>query len=139
MTWAENYLRLLLRISATTLLLAIVPTLIPHAWMNRIHYGMGLAELPAIPIVGYLTRSLSALYAVHGALLLFISFDVRRYVPLVRFLAAVSGCFGAFLLVLDVLLRMPLWWTLCEGPLIIAVYGLMFWLATRSNDGPNGT
>ena len=46
-----------------------------------IHRQVGLGELPQVPIVGYLTRSISALYALHGALLVFMAGDVRRYLP----------------------------------------------------------
>ena len=52
------------------------------------HASLGLGPMPQGPLVGYLIRSASALYALHGALALFLSFDVRRYWRVITFLAA---------------------------------------------------
>jgi len=62
--------------------------------------------LPHVPIVGYLTRSLSAIYALHGALLVFIR-RCRRYLPVVRFLAVAESCWAA-MLGIDFAVGMPL-------------------------------
>jgi uncharacterized membrane protein YvlD (DUF360 family) len=35
------------------------------------------------------------------------------------------------MIVLDVMVGMPMFWILCEGPFIIVVGGVMFWLAER--------
>jgi hypothetical protein len=125
----ERILALLLRVTAGVLLLAVAPVFFPHAWMAAINRSAGLGELPDTAIVGYLTRSLSAVYAFHGALVLFISLDVRRWLPIIIIMAALGVVFGAFMLALDVHLGMPLSWTVCEGPLIIVLYALIFLLA----------
>lgn len=44
------------------MLTALVAVVMPYEWMNVIHRQAGLGELPHVPIVGYLTRSISALY-----------------------------------------------------------------------------
>lgn len=126
---AEKILVILLRCSAGVLLLALVPIFFPHSLMAAINRAIGLSELPDTALVGYLTRSLSALYAFHGALMLFLSFDVRRYLPVIKCFAAVAVVFGALLLSLDIYLGMPLPWTIGEGPFIIVFYGLIFGLA----------
>jgi hypothetical protein len=82
----ERILVWLLRLSGAMTLTALGAVFMPYEWMNLIHQRLGMGELPPIPIVGYLTRSVSALYALHGALLLFVSFDVPRYLPIVQFL-----------------------------------------------------
>lgn len=130
----EKSLVILLRLSAIVLLIAVIPAVMPFAWMDAIHRQLGMGELPQGPIVGYLTRSLSAMYALHGALLLFLSLNVRRYLPVVKFLVALSIVLGAGLLVLDVVVGMPLGWTICEGPFIILFYSFLFWLATKVPD-----
>ena len=61
------------------MLTALGAVVMPFEWMNSIHRQVGLGELPHVPIVGYLTRSISGLYALHGALLLFLAGDVRRH------------------------------------------------------------
>jgi hypothetical protein len=128
---ADKVLAIVLRVSAGVLLLAIVPIFFPYSLMASINRAIGLSELPDTALVGYLTRSLSALYAFHGALLMFLSFDVRRYLPLIKFYAAVSMLFGAVLLGLDIYLRMPVPWIIGEGPMIIMIYCVILGLAAR--------
>jgi hypothetical protein len=131
MSRTEKALVLLLRLSAALLLLATVAVFMPHCWMAAIHRAIIPGELPAMPIVGYLTRSLSAMYALHGALLLYLSFNVRRYLPLVQFLAVLSVVFGCGMIVLDCAVGLPLCWILSEGPLIALLGGVLLWLARR--------
>lgn len=127
----ERTLVILLRISAVVLLVAVIPAVMPFSWMVAIHRQLGLGELPVGPIMGYLTRSLSILYAMHGALVFFVSFDVRRYLPVVKCLAVLSVVLGAGLLVLDVVVGMPLFWIIFEGPFLIVFYSFLFWLASK--------
>jgi hypothetical protein len=125
----ERILAVVLRFTAGVLLLALAPVFFPQAWMAAINRAIGLGELPDMAIIGYLTRSLSAMYAFHGALVLYISLDVRRYRSLIICLAGVGMVFGAFMLSLDVRLGMPLPWTLCEGPFIFVLCGAILALA----------
>jgi hypothetical protein len=132
---AEKALVWLLRISAVVLLTALVPAVMPFAWMQDIHRSLGMGELPEGPIIGYLTRSLSAMYAMHGALLFFVSWDVRRFLPVVKCLAVLAVLFGIGMLVLDVMVGMPFCWVVGEGPFIVVLGGVMLWLAGRVQDG----
>ena len=127
----EKTLVVLLRLAAGMLLIAVVPAVMPLDWMVAIHRWLGLGELPQTPIVGYLTRSLSAMYAVHGVVVLFVSLDVRRYLPVIRLLAVLNVVFGAGMTVLDVFVGLPLWWILGEGPPLILFGGVLSWLAVR--------
>src|SRR3989304_1968996 len=126
---AEKILVILLRLCAGVLLLAIAPVFFPHGWMAAINRAAGLGELPHTAIVGYLTRSLSALYAFHGVIVLCLSWDVRRYLPLILWFSAVAMAFGVFMLALDISLGMPRPWIIGEGPLIIGIYAVIFGLA----------
>lgn len=101
-------------------LLALLAVFLPLEWMARTHAWLGLGDLPREPIVGYLTRSASALYALHGATILFVSFDTRRHARLITFLAGVALVHGTVLFGIDVGVGMPLWWTLLEGSAIAA-------------------
>ncbi len=130
---AEKVLVVVLRVSAAMLLVALVPVVVPSSWMAAVHRGLALGELPQGPIVGYLTRSLSARYAVHGALVLFVSFDVRRYLPVVRCLAVLDIAFGAGMAVLDWAVEMPWWWIVSEGPPLIVLGVAMYWLAVETD------
>lgn len=131
----EKALVIWLRIAAVVLLTALIPSVMPFAWMKDIHRQLGMGELPEGPIIGYLTRSLSAMYALHGAIVLFVSWDVRRYLPLVKCLAVLAILFGVGVLVLDVMVGMPPEWTASEGPCVIVLGGVMLWLAGRVTMG----
>jgi hypothetical protein len=82
-------------------------------------------------VVEYLARSASALYALHGALVLFLSFDVPRYWRLITFLAVAALVHGAVMTGIDLAAGMPVAWTLGEGPCFAAtgaVVLLLQWL-----------
>lgn len=71
------------------------------------------------------------MYAMHGAVVYFISLDVRRFLPVVKCLAALGIVFGAGMLILDVMAGMPTPWTACEGPFVIVLGSTLLWLAAR--------
>jgi hypothetical protein len=113
------------------MLTALGAVVMPFDWMNVIHRQAGLGDMPHVPIVGYLTRSISALYVLHGALLVFMAGDVRRYLPVVRFLAGAGVVFGALMLGIDCAVAMPLPWTVSEGPFVVAFGAVVLWLTGR--------
>jgi hypothetical protein len=138
MTAAERVLTVLLRGAAVMLLLAVGPMVMPFRWMEEIHQRLGLGTLPNDVIVHYLTRSASALYAFHGALVLFVSLDVRRYRPLILLLGWLGVVFGATMLAIDAAIGMPLAWTLGEGPFVIVLGLVVTWLAARAPRSDGG-
>jgi len=131
MNRTETILVWVLRLGGVVMLVALGAIVMPFEWMNAIHRQSGLGELPHVPIVGYLTRSESALYAVQGALLIFLARDVRRFLPVVWFLAVTGLAFGPIMLGVDYAVGMPLPWTVGEGPFVIALSVVILWLARR--------
>jgi hypothetical protein len=129
MNRSEKTLAWIMRISAVLLITALFPAVMPFAWMDAVHRALGLGELPATPMVSYLTRSLSAMYAMHGALVFFVSLDVRRFLPVVKCLAVLAILFGIGMLVLDTAIGFPIFWVVCEGPFIVALGAVLLWLA----------
>lgn len=127
----ERILTLYLRIAASLMLLALPFILIPHAWMDALHARLGLGTLPDIPIIRYLTRSASALYGLHGALLLYLSFDVRRHLPVLTCLAWLGLGFGTVMIGVDLAAGLPAHWTWREGPIILLESGVLLALVAR--------
>ena len=127
----DRVLTWVLRILAVVLMTAVVPAMMPSAWMEEIPIRLGMGELPRGPMIGYLTHSLSAMYTLHGAVVFVVSLDVRRYLPIVKYLAVLAILFGIGMIVLDVTVGMPMFWTLCEGPFIVVVKVMLLWLAGR--------
>lgn len=111
--------------------LALIALVMPRAWMDAGHQWAGLGELPEAPVVGYLARSASALYALHGAMIVYLSFDVLRYWPLITFLALAAVVHGGVMFAIDVAVGIPSWWTNLEGPGFaftgIIVLALQWW------------
>jgi len=128
----ERTLTVALRLAGLLALTAIFPAVMPFRWMVETHAWLGLGELPDVPIMHYLTRSLSMMYAVHGALVCYVSTDVRRFMPVIRFLVVVSILFGIGMLVLDCTIKLPPAWIIGEGPFIVALGVLLLWLAGRA-------
>ena len=93
---------------------------LPTSFYAAAHEWLGMGTLPITPVTEYLCRSASALYALHGGLVLYLSFDVVGHLRAIRAFAWGAVAHGAFLLVADVSANMPVWWTIVEGPSIAA-------------------
>jgi len=123
-----EWLKLLLRVYGAVLLLAIPAIALPFDWMNAIHQWLGMGELPRVPIVSYLARTTSVLFALFGGVTLMIATDIKRYWPFVTFWAIANLALGGVSLAIDLTIPMPLWWTLEEGPVLIGVGCLTLWM-----------
>jgi hypothetical protein len=110
----------LLRLAGTITASAFLTILLPVEWMASTHRWLGLGEFPRAPVVDYLARSIAALYGFHGVLLLIVSTDPVRYRAIVWFVAIMNVAFGLIVMAIDVHAGMPAWWTLGEGPPIVA-------------------
>ncbi len=127
----ERLLKLFLRIMGTTSLLAMIGVVMPYSWMDASHQWLGLGKMPADAVVGYLARSTSLLYAMHGALLWVASFDVVRYRAIALYIGVAVMAAGVFLLGIDVVEGLPLVWVAGEGPINFVCGALIFLLARR--------
>src|SRR5262245_4341818 len=101
MTRADKTLTILLRVLGVSALFALVAVFTPLSWMAAAHHGLGLGEVPPAPVVEYVARSVSAFYALYGALCLVVASDLERYRPLVRFLGMTLALMGLVLLGVD--------------------------------------
>lgn len=129
--YTEQLLTWLLRISSAVLLLALPAALLPTETMAKIHAWLGLGTMPRGPLVEYLTRSVSLLYALHGGILLALSLDVRRYAPPILALGVLTVAFGLGMLAIDVFAGLPWRWAAVEGVPTAAIGALMAALARR--------
>jgi hypothetical protein len=123
---------LLLRALGALDLLAILAVFMPTPLMAGIHEALGMGQFPQTAVVDYLARSAAVLYAVHGALIFFLSFDVRRYRKLIRFLAFCAIAQGFVMLGINVHAGMPRVWTLVEAVFYFVPAVVVLWLLDRS-------
>jgi len=128
---ARGWVGWVLRVTGGTMLFALVFVVCPFGWMRAIHGRMGMGELGYTPLLSYLIRTLSAMYAILGALALFVSRDVERYGPVIRLLAWIGILGGAGVTALDAGLGLPAFWTATEGPLTVALGAVLLALLAR--------
>src|SRR5437588_7384133 len=82
MAGRERALVWFLRAYAALLLLALPAAVLPTRWLAWSYEALGLGEWPPEPLLEYLARSASLLYALVGGMALLWSFDPPRYRPL---------------------------------------------------------
>ena len=121
MTPLDRRLRLCIRLNAAVLLLAAGPMLFPTGVMAGMHARMGLGEFPRGRLTEYLTRSAAACYALHGAAVWMLAWDVVRYRDLITGMYRLHLLFAATVCGIDLWAGQPWWWTLAEGGTIAAV------------------
>jgi hypothetical protein len=56
--------------------------------------------------------------------------------PVVKFVAALTILFGLWLTALDVVVGMPPFWIVCEGPSLFVLYCLVLWLTGHVQPEP---
>lgn len=129
---ADRFLLWLIRLNAAIVLCAAPCSLLPFEWMDRVHGWLGLGPLPDAAVTRYLTRSLSLVYALHGAVLLAITRDWPRHRPLVPTMAYLHAALGAGLVLVDLTAGVPWWWAASEGPGLIGYAAVVLLVYRRA-------
>ena len=132
----ETSLKAFLRIAGAICLVAVVPFLMPRAWIVACHAWLGLGAFPRQPIAEYLARSTSALCAFYGGLLWVLSADVRRFAPIITYQAVAIMFLAIVGNVLSVRCGMPVWWAVGDagGASTIGVVSLILQWRIRAAD-----
>ncbi len=125
---AHRILVLMLRLMGALSLIAVTAVFMPHSLMNWFHESLGMGELPSLPIVKYLSRSLSGFYLFFGAIVLYLARDVDRYFDLICFWARCGLGFAAISLYIDVSSKLPWWWIVAEVGFLFSFFGTVLYL-----------
>ncbi|MDH3743495.1 MAG: hypothetical protein OES47_00160, partial [Acidobacteriota bacterium] len=94
---AEKVLKRLLLFLGVTATLAVVPMVMPFTWMQIGNDWLGLGPLENTPLIQYLTRSLSAVYALFGVLTIYLALDVRYHRRLLAVIGWLTAALGVAL------------------------------------------
>ena len=129
---AEKSLRWLLTLMGATAVLAFVAVVMPTDWMESANDFLGLGPFPQAPLTQYLTRSLSALYGCLGLLIIYLGFNVRRYLDLIIVVAWLIMLLGVLLTGIDFKSGMPASWAWGEGPPTVVLGAAFLWLARKA-------
>lgn len=129
----HRQLSLALRIVAALDSLAVIAMAAPWSWIAAMARLTGFEVGETVPLVHYLTRTASGMYFVYGALLWYLSLDVLRFAPVIRFLSWVSILHSFAVLGVDLAVGMPLVW--CAGEFLghLAESIVLLCLLHRSN------
>jgi hypothetical protein len=117
----KKALIVILRLSGLLLITAFIAAFLPYETMAKIHEQIGMGNFPKLPILDYLARSVSLFYGIHGVIVLYISFDIMRYLKFLKLLCYLGFVFGIVLFGVDMHAPMPASWTFSEGPLIVSL------------------
>jgi len=131
-TRPELALKWVLRINGAVTMMALLAIFMPLEWMNQTHQKLGMGPLPRAGIFEYLARTVSALYAIHGGLCFVLSTNVRRYGPIITYVAAAEMTFAALLVWIDIQARLPATWIATEAPLVVLVSGTILILRIKA-------
>jgi hypothetical protein len=121
---------LVLRATGVLFLLAFVGAALPESWMKTVYESGEVGPWPHGAIVVYLARALSLLYGTYGLLALYMSLDMRRYLPLIRFLALVGFACAPVMFMVIWTAGLPTIWVLSEPTSILIISALLY-LASR--------
>jgi len=113
-------------------MLAIVPVIMPTAWMEATNDWVGLGPFHRSPLMEYLTRSLSLFYVLFGTLTIYLGLDVRRYLSLITLIGWLTIVLGVGLTGIDFAIGMPASWSWSEGPPTIVIGLFILWLVRRA-------
>lgn len=125
----------LLRLFGGVDCVALLAVLMPSGMMHAVATACGLDGFPDGPLPEYLARTASLMYGLHGATVLFVSRDVRRYRPVIRCLAGLAVVHGLAVFLIDTRIGMSPWWLLVEGP-AFALTGVSVLLAQGRQPAP---
>ena len=127
MSAPSPWLVLVLRATAVLFLLAFVGAALPEGWMKAVYeWGGELGPWPGGALLVYLARAVSILYGFYGLLALYLSFDVRRYLPLIRFMAIVGFPFAPVMFVVIWAAGLPMVWAVSESTSILVISALWY-------------
>lgn len=129
---SERNLVVFMRVVAVVMSLAIVAVVMPWPWIDFCHRRLDLGAFPEQPIAEYLARQLSAFYAFFGVVFWFVSRDVRRFLPLIRFQACLWLLLSFVFVAIDWKAGLPAYWIASEGGSNLALSAILLTLQSKA-------
>jgi hypothetical protein len=105
----------LLRLTGTVEALAFISVVMPRSWMEVSHEWLGLGLMPGGPVLDFMIRQASYTYGMHGISLWVLSFDVKRFRPLIILNGVAYLLAAPVFFIIDYTAGMPLWWTVSDS------------------------
>lgn len=118
----------LLRLVALLEVLAFIAVLMPRSWMEVSHAWLGLGQLPEGSVLMFLIRQASYTYGMHGISLWIMSWDVKRFRPLLLLNGISFVLAGPVFFIIDYTAGMPMWWTVADSSSCAFFGAALLWL-----------
>jgi hypothetical protein len=132
---AHRWLIGVLRVDGAITCSALLAVFMPLDWMADAHRALGMGRPPEGPVFEYLARTVSFMYFVHGTLCLLLSTDVRRFGPVITFVASIQLAFAATVVWIDEKAGLPRAWTIAECGLVTSFSAAILALRLRCARG----
>ena len=126
MSEPSRWLVLVVRATGVLFLLAFVGAALPESWMKAVYEWGERGAWPGGALLLYLARVVSLLYGFLGLLALYLSFDVTRYRPLIRFMAVVGFPFVPVMFGVIWAAGLPTVWAVGEPAGILVISALWY-------------
>lgn len=128
LTGRERWLFRLLLATGLVTMAALPFAFVPTSVLANLHQLTGLGDWPRDRVTEYLARTASFLYFALGVVVTGLSTDIRRYRPLIGWLAWLAIGTGLALPTIDLMVGMPWYWVWLEGPPAVPWGLLVLWL-----------
>jgi hypothetical protein len=127
----EKIQKILLRVAGVFEILAFIAVVMPRSWMEISHEWLGLGGMPHGPVLMFLIRQASYTYGMHGVSLWVLSFDVKRFRPLVILNGVAYLLAAPVFVAIDYNSGMPLWWTIGDSAGCGFLGAVLLWCSLR--------
>ena len=127
----ENIQKTLLRLAGAFEILAFIAVVMPRSWMEISHEWLGLGVMPHVPVLMFLIRQASYTYGMHGVSLWVLSFDVKRFRPLVVVNGIAYLLAAPIFVAIDYSSGMPVWWTIGDSVGCGVLGAILLWCSLR--------
>lgn len=128
---AGRTLAWLLRGTGAVMLPALAAVVAPAELLGRVSTAIGMGPLPEAPVVLYLARHLSGVYAGFGVLMFVLATDVQRYRPVIITLALILAGLGLLLTAILIGLGLGRSWLMLDGLFACGFAVAAIWLARQ--------
>ena len=103
--------------------------------LDAAHARLGMGPAPQGAMFEYLARAVSAAAAIHGGLCFVLSADVRRYGPVITYIACAELAFACVLVWVGVRAGLPQTWVAVEAAGVVLASGVTLGLRAAARRG----
>lgn len=131
----QKTITLLLRIAGTIEILAFISVFMPRSWMVAGHTFLGLGEFPDGPLIDFMIRQSSYVYGIQGVLMWILSFDPKRFLPIIMYIGISFTIAGPIFLWINTTSALPFYITLMDSGSVFCFGIILLWLSISIQNG----